>query len=98
VWGIELMFSQLISVGVETKVVKGFGKINLDTTVQEKAIAFPTDVKLYYRMREKLVRGANRHGVVLRQTAAVEHCHACAFEITSIKILTRQILSLRADL
>ena len=52
-WGVELMLSQLISVGVKTKVVKGFGKINVDTTVQEKAIAFPTDAKLYYRMREK---------------------------------------------
>jgi IS5 family transposase len=45
-----------------------FAKIIVDTTVQPKAIAFPTDAKLLHRAREKLVRLAKRHGVILRQS------------------------------
>ena len=37
----------------------------VDTTVQEKAITFPTDAKLMNRAREKLVR--KQHGLKLRQ-------------------------------
>jgi IS5 family transposase len=42
----------------------------VDTTVQEKAITFPTDAKLMHRARERLVRLAKKHGVVLRQSYA----------------------------
>lgn len=42
-------------------------KVNIDTTVQEKAIAFPTDARLYNRMRETMVREAESRGIVLRQ-------------------------------
>jgi transposase, IS5 family len=45
-----------------------FAKIIIDTTVQPKAAAFPTDAKLLHRAREKLVRLAKQHGVVLRQS------------------------------
>ena len=40
----------------------------VDTTVQEKAITFPTDAKLMNRARELLVRLAKQHGVMLRAT------------------------------
>ncbi len=43
-----------------------FSKVIVDTTVQEKAVAFPTDAKLMYRARERLVRLAKKHGVTLR--------------------------------
>ena len=43
-------------------------KVNIDTTVQEKAIAFPTDARLYYKMREVLVRAAQERGINLRQS------------------------------
>jgi IS5 family transposase len=43
-------------------------KVNVDTTVQEKAIAFPTDARLYHKMRVALVRRAKGVGLVLRQT------------------------------
>src|SRR5438270_12645515 len=33
-----------------------FRQVVIDTTVQEKAIAFPTDAKLIHRARERLVR------------------------------------------
>ena len=42
-------------------------KVNVDTTVQEKAIAFPTDARLYHKMREGLVRAAESRGIRLRQ-------------------------------
>lgn len=43
-------------------------KVNVDTTVQEKAIAFPTDARLYFKMREHLVRAAHSRGFHLRQS------------------------------
>lgn len=45
-----------------------FAQIVVDTTVQPKAIAFPTDAKLMHRARERLVRLADKHGVRLRQS------------------------------
>lgn len=45
-----------------------FAKVIVDTTVQEKAVAFPTDAKLMHRARERLVRLAKKHGVGLRQS------------------------------
>jgi IS5 family transposase len=47
-----------------------FAKVIVDTTVQEKAIAFPTDARLMHRARERLVRLAEKHGVTLRQSYA----------------------------
>ena len=41
--------------------------VNVDTTVQEKAIDFPTDAKLYYKMREVLVTYAKDHSIDFRQ-------------------------------
>jgi IS5 family transposase len=43
-------------------------KVNIDTTVQEKAIAFPTDIRLSYKMRERLVTEAEKRGIELRQS------------------------------
>ena len=45
-----------------------FSKVIVDTTVQPKAVAFPTDAKLMHRARERLVRLAQKHGVRLRQS------------------------------
>ena len=45
-----------------------FSKMIVDTTVQPKAVAFPTDAKLMQRAREKLARLAKRQGVNLRQS------------------------------
>src|SRR5688572_23656790 len=47
-----------------------FTQVIVDTTVQEKAIAFPTDAKLIHRARERLVRLAKQQGVALRQSYA----------------------------
>jgi transposase, IS5 family len=40
----------------------------VDTTVQPKNVAYPTDAKLLNRARERLVRLAKKHGVALRQS------------------------------
>src|SRR3974390_1564101 len=47
-----------------------FAKVIVDTTVQPKAVAHPTDAKLMHRAREKLVRLAQRDRICLRQTSA----------------------------
>ena len=67
---LEKMLEETISTALRMKAVKAssLSNVNVDTTVQEKAVTYPTDVKLYHAMREKLVRLANRHGVELRQS------------------------------
>jgi IS5 family transposase len=47
---------------------KDLQRVAVDTTVQPKAIAHPTDARLMHRALEKLVALARRHGVVLRQS------------------------------
>ena len=53
-----------------------FSKVIVDTTVQPKAVAFPTDAKLMHRARERLARLAGKHGVRLRQSYARVGKHA----------------------
>ena len=43
-------------------------RVNVDTTVQEKAIAFPTDARLYHKARRILVRLARKNSINLRQS------------------------------
>ena len=43
-------------------------RVNVDTTVQEKAIAFPTDARLYHKARQALVGVAQRCNFKLRQS------------------------------
>ena len=47
---------------------KDLERVVVDTTVQEKAIAHPTDARLTHRAIEKLVALAKREGVELRQS------------------------------
>jgi IS5 family transposase len=39
-----------------------FSRVIVDTTVQPKAVAFPTDAKLMHRARERLARLARQPG------------------------------------
>jgi IS5 family transposase len=48
---------------IETKDLE---RVVVDTTVQEKAVAHPTDARLTHRAIEKLVDLAKREGVKLR--------------------------------
>ena len=49
---------------------KDLARVVVDTTVQPKAVMFPTDAKLLNRARERLVRLAAHVGVELRQSYA----------------------------
>lgn len=68
--GLEKLLTESIAAGLKTGAIRRahLVRVNVDTTVQEKAIAFPTDSRLYHRMREKLVDEASRLGVELRQS------------------------------
>jgi transposase, IS5 family len=68
--GLETLLSQTISTGLKTKVLKrtSLQRLNVDTTVQEKAVSFPTDAKLYHNLRIKLVREAKAWGIELCQS------------------------------
>ena len=43
-------------------------RVNVDCTVQEKEVRYPTDARLYDRMRERFVQSARKNGIQLRQT------------------------------
>lgn len=68
--GMEKLLGETINAGLDIGVLKkaSMNKLNVDTTVQEKAISFPTDAKMYHRMREMLVNMSKDHGVTLRQS------------------------------
>ena len=67
---LEKMLAATVRAGLDMKMLrpKSFDKVNVDTTVQEKAVHYPTDARLYFDMREKLVRMVREHGVELRQS------------------------------
>src|SRR5215204_3776729 len=64
------LIQESLAVATRTGAAKpaDFRQVVIDTTVQEKAITFPTDAKLMHRARERLVRLAQKHGVMLRQS------------------------------
>jgi IS5 family transposase len=67
--GLEWMLTQTIKAAESAQVVKcqSFQKVIVDSTVQEKAIAHPTDSKLLERARRQLVQLADEAGLTLRQ-------------------------------
>jgi IS5 family transposase len=68
--GAETLFKELLSTAKRSGNLRKshLNKVNVDTTVQEKAIAFPTDARLYYKMRELLVKAAKARDIKLRQS------------------------------
>jgi IS5 family transposase len=66
------LIQESLSVATRTGAAKpsDFAKQIVDTTVQPKAVMFPTEAKLLHRARERLVRLAKAHGVPLRQSYA----------------------------
>lgn len=67
---LEALLEEIISVAIEAKALKphALKHVNVDTTVHEKAIAFPTDARLYHKMRVTLVREAHKRSIPLRQS------------------------------
>ena len=69
---IEALLQESLNVAVKLKAAKpsDFTAVIVDTTVQEKNAAFPTDAKLINRARVRLVKQAKAAGIKLRQSYA----------------------------
>jgi IS5 family transposase len=67
---IEILLKQTIDIAKQLKLLrhKDLGEVNVDTTVQPKAIAFPTDSRLYFKMTRVLVETARKAAILLRQS------------------------------
>lgn len=72
--GVEELLASTITAAAQMKVIKPaeFERVIVDTTVQEKAIAFPTGSRLLEVARAKVVQLAKRAGIQLKQTSARE--------------------------
>jgi IS5 family transposase len=68
--GAEQMLRATIETGIAMGVIRPaqLKRINVDTTVQTKAIRFPTDARLYHRCRERLVKVARQKGIKIKQS------------------------------
>lgn len=66
----ERVLQATVEVALESKTVKpsSLERVTVDTTVQPKAIAHPTDSRLYLKALEILVRQAKMAGITLRQS------------------------------
>lgn len=72
--GVEELLAQTIQVAVDLKLIKTqqLSRVIVDTTVQPKAAAHPTDSRLLETARSKLVEAAKEAGISLKQTFAKE--------------------------
>jgi transposase, IS5 family len=72
--GVEELLARTMEVAVTLKLItkKELTRVIVDSTVQEKAIAHPTDSKLLETARSKVVEEAKAHGIELKQTYAKE--------------------------
>ena len=66
--GVEKIFKLSLIVNAEEITKKEMRLVMIDSTVQEKNITFPTDAKLYRKIIEKVLKMAEREGIVLRRT------------------------------
>ena len=68
--GAEQMLRETIAAGIKMGSIRPaqLKRVNVDTTVQTKAIRYPTDARLYHRCRERLVKAARREGLVIKQS------------------------------
>lgn len=72
--GVEALLAQTINVAVHLQLIarKDLSTVIVDSTVQPKAIAYPTDIRLLETARSKLVEAAKSQGIELKQTYAKE--------------------------
>ena len=68
--GAEAMLKETIETAVRMKVITltQIKRVNVDTTVQTKAVRYPTDARLYNRARERLVKVARERGIKIKQS------------------------------
>lgn len=103
--GCEKLLAGSIQAGLKSGTVKtrDFKRVTVDTTVQEKAVTFPTDSKLLNRSRERLVKLCQRNAIKLRQTYARKGPQAALkasryAHARQMKHLRRQVRTLRTYL
>jgi transposase, IS5 family len=67
--GCEFILGLTVQTGLATKTIaaSSLAVVNVDTTVQDKAVAFPTDARLLNKARKSLVKLATQCGITLRQ-------------------------------
>lgn len=70
--GAEELLRETLQAGLKMDAVRAYQlrRVNVDTTVQEKDVRFPTDARLYDRARVRLVKAAKDRGIELRQSYA----------------------------
>jgi len=70
--GAEQLLGETIKAGLRLNLIKAsqLQRVNVDTTVQEKHVRYPTDARLLNRARERLVKQAKTDGIELRQSYA----------------------------
>jgi IS5 family transposase len=70
--GVEELLAQTVNLAVSLKLIpaSALASVVVDSTVQEKAVAHPTDSKLLETARAKLVGAAQGAGIELKQTFA----------------------------
>ena len=68
--GMEKLLSATVGVAIESGTIKksSLERVLVDTTVQPKAIAHPTDSRLYHKALQLLVRQAKRADIILRRS------------------------------
>jgi transposase, IS5 family len=99
--GMEQLLKHVIKTAMQCLALplKDIAQVIVDTTVQEKAIAYPTDARLYDKARRTLVRMARQQQVKLRQSyARVGHQalvrqsrYACARQMKRAQQQTRKL-------
>lgn len=67
---LELLLKETVATAQRSGALKSrsLSRVNVDTTVQEKTAAFPTDARLHHKMRVTLVRAAKQRHIPLRQS------------------------------
>jgi transposase, IS5 family len=67
--GCEFILGLTVQTGLATQTIapSSLAVVNVDTTVQDKAVAFPTDARLLNKARKALVKLATQCGITLRQ-------------------------------
>jgi IS5 family transposase len=68
----EALLKETIQTALRMDVMKPkeVARVNIDTTVQEKAVSYPTDARNYNKGRKLLVKIAKKRGIELRQSYA----------------------------
>jgi IS5 family transposase len=99
--GIEQLLKETLAAAKRQQALKAqeIESVNVDTTVQEKAIAFPTDARLYYKACRARVRLSRQVGLKLRQSysrlskkaLARQGRYACAQQLKRARKETRRL-------